>query len=497
MADPQLDEILNRQKLRSEGEESVHCFIKSPPRSPDHGSSESPVRRDSEDWYEEETFDDETPPLADVGVGGCAGSTPSKSRTDLSTAAADIAAGSPHFSLETPPNSPRERKASESLEEDAKKEENNEGAEDDVQYEWQFEIMNGLPPEKAVKLVNFLKKSERQRAQASATVDQLQKEVVRLSSEKDLDTSPSIAEPVAEMEESKLSEQGSRQKGRCHPLSWIIAALAVLVGCSYHFYGVLFDDARTFDERPAILLDDAARPVDRGDLENHADEARVVAGVEDSIAVESKSVNVADVIEATPIAKQSGSLEALAASTTVTTTSSSVMPVPVAAQAPPAPQAGVRTGPLSASVYGHPVLQMLHPALAQDVAAPVDASAELGGALAFFPLVKSAIRLGRVVLNGDNIGRSRAVLTCTVTILNDGLVSWPAETLLRLVMGPDLGLSILDLGQVMHPGAPAELSMQFEIPYENKGQGMMRSGWILESRGEPFGPLLLLESQVL
>merc|ERR1712061_872570 len=57
-----------------------------------------------------------------------------------------------------------------------------------LQEEWQFEICNSLPSDKAVALVNLIKSSEKERAQAITKASQLQKEVQQLKTPRQSET---------------------------------------------------------------------------------------------------------------------------------------------------------------------------------------------------------------------------------------------------------------------------------------------------------------------
>merc|ERR1719440_1992057 len=103
----------------------------------------------------------------------------------LSPSAADIAAGSPHFSMDTPPESPVMESAKRTLwvdeehsTEEGEKLPASDESEEQVQYEWQSDLMHHLPHEKAVSLVNLLKESQRGKAQATGVALQLQKKSV-------------------------------------------------------------------------------------------------------------------------------------------------------------------------------------------------------------------------------------------------------------------------------------------------------------------------------
>merc|ERR1719384_1851110 len=81
-----------------------------------------------------------------------------------------------------------------------------------------------------------------------------------------------------------------------------------------------------------------------------------------------------------------------------------------------------------------------------------------------------------------------------VFVANVGSVTWPEGTTLRLVSGADFSLVELPIGQPVEPGSHAELTLQFRLPLQGESAGeAVRSAWVLEAWGEPFGPLLLLE----
>merc|ERR1719478_1390937 len=100
----------------------------------------------------------------------------------------------------------------------------------------------------------------------------------------------------------------------------------------------------------------------------------------------------------------------------------------------------------------------------------------MGAALAYFPFVKKARRLGRLVLQKAALEGVPPSATVLAYFGNDGAMTWPALTRLRLVVGPDMGLAILPLEAEVAPGAHVELTLQFQIPTDAAPGTLLRSG---------------------
>lgn len=518
-ADPDLERLLKERLLRSEGQEDAHCFIRSPEvatGSPMDPGSDAP--------------------------------TPCKAQPS-SALAGDMAAGSPHYSLETPPSSPQRKPARLFPEEDLSTEEGDKPASSDEAeneiYDWQFDIMNHLPHEKAVSLVNLLKDSQRDKAQAQEFQRQSSWETKQLG-KKACEARESKFE--ASSQELPDAASSSSSTSPVHPTTgllswrWHLLACAALVaaffaGCVHR---PLIDHLwlpERGGQRPSVLSPDIIEHATEQDEGAHQEQlsaapadsgsqaARQDAPTADELPprVRVESVEEADTESAgqssdTALPSSVQTREDPAAPTDAASSAEGSLGLqPKVAEAgavvvasaadalvsPPAAQEGHLVLPpappkvMSADLLGQPILLCQHPALAQDTMAPFDATAELTTALSYFPFVKKAYRLGRVVLKKADLHGARPVLTASINFGNDGRMPWLDSTRLLLVVGPDMGLSILPLETVVQPGAHVELSLQFEMPASEPAGTVLRSGWVLESNNEPFGPLLLLEVQVV
>lgn len=142
--------------------------------------------------------------------------TPRKADQDKgSKSRLDVLTSSPHFPMHTPRNSrepsPGSSRNTSTRGRNARvKEINATEDESELQYEWQFEILNSLPREKAIALVNHLKAAEKERAQAA-----------RLA----LELSKTNNELHRRLRGQVLTSQG---RSRCIP-RWFVAPLSLLV----------------------------------------------------------------------------------------------------------------------------------------------------------------------------------------------------------------------------------------------------------------------------
>merc|ERR1711974_501152 len=111
-----------------------------------------------------------------------------------------------------------------------------------------------------------------------------------------------------------------------------------------------------------------------------------------------------------------------------------------------------------------------------------------------FPNIHSAYRLGRLLLHRAMLGSATATASCHLYIGNDGETAWANTTVLQHVSGADFGLRGLLVGEVP-PGSHVELNLRFQLLDDNELSAVedLRSAWVLEAGGRPFGPLLLLE----
>lgn len=107
--------------------------------------------------------------------------------------------------------------------------------------------------------------------------------------------------------------------------------------------------------------------------------------------------------------------------------------------------------------------------------------------LSQFASMKQAFLLGRVFM--DAAASQPGVVTIHFGLGNDGTVSWPANTSLRIAAGNPLGCEQVEAGEVP-VGSVLEVTLKLDLPV---GIDANRSAWALESNGEPFGPMLILE----
>lgn len=152
----------------------------------------------------------------------------------------------------------------------------------------------------------------------------------------------------------------------------------------------------------------------------------------------------------------------------------------------------------SASILGDTTLELLHEALSEDTTVSRGAAADLESLIEDYPYLQESYRLGRLEVNRRMLQDGDAPVLCSAHMLNDGQYVWPASTTLRLVSGLDFGLNELTIGQQVEPASVVELTLPLRIPADSEAvEGVdttaVRSAWVLEAGGEPFGPLLILE----
>lgn len=529
--DPQLSSLLKKRLLQSEGEHDAHCFIRSP-------------RKDGSRSVEAEAEDEVKTP------------TRLQSRPSaLNTAAADIAAGSPHFSLETPPESPSSQKeaswtGSENVEpeagEDTQSQRDEDGdAEDNVPYELQFDIMNGLPHNKAVALVSLLKQSRREKVQAAAVADNLQKEVVRLRTQSSvgaadmnaaMETFEEQAEPhddnhvraaVTSPEEprkvlAKVPDPNPSQAPKSSLKPWMIGAAVVVALMGLLAVRFMANQSAASQKRLAaqddLPLPELPHTMANTDGHGHNDSAVTHIPDSSSALLSDTELAVGQSNDRQPIEIESAASQPDASKMVDDVLVVSQIPPeesqalakqtadnqPAARRPPPPPPVAATTPALaaaipyiSASLLNAPALQLHHRAMWADPYAAIDVTAEMAAALAPFAYVNKVVRLGRVTMADGAAKGAQAAVTATVALWNDGKVVWPRSTQLRLVIGPHLGLVALPLGAEVFPGSHVALTMQLDLSnFSLQGRGMRRSGWVLECNAEPFGPLLVFDSML-
>ncbi|CAE7577427.1 unnamed protein product [Symbiodinium natans] len=156
--DSRLQQILQTRLLRSEGAENNHCFTKEPSK----GSADAGCKPASLSPPQDKTLED-----ASVGKLFCmhSGDTPPPTpRT-----------GSDHFPC---PGEAAKQGSEDEAESTDGLPDSQEVMDGDLShYDWQFELMNSMPREKALELARVLKRSEKEKVLESA---KLRQEVVEL-----------------------------------------------------------------------------------------------------------------------------------------------------------------------------------------------------------------------------------------------------------------------------------------------------------------------------
>merc|ERR1712070_950848 len=162
---------------------------------------------------------------------------------------------------------------------------------------------------------------------------------------------------------------------------------------------------------------------------------------------------------------------------------------PVTTPAPYVESAMPSDGPtkLSAVLSGEPAIELHSGTIALAPLESRDITDEWRPVLSQFNLMKQAFLLGRVFLDGD--ASHPGVMTVHLGLGNDGTTSWPADTSLRIAAGNPLGCEQVAAGEVP-VGSVLEVTLKLDLP---SGMDANRSAWALETNGEPFGPMLILE----
>lgn len=425
LPDPRLADVLGKRLLRSEGQESCHCFISEPPSK----ASDAP-----------------------------ASPTPAEDFATASTKGAETIQSS-YFSLDTPPGSPRadDRLNAKRWPQSAAQgtpcdDTDHQGDDQDESefdtsrnsefgsYEWQFELLNSLPRERALELASALKKSEKASA-ANARLRQEVSELRRRSSTAAADTTTHSIDQPSEAQEQAHSQRSSRGKW-LSLLGFVLLLGLVAVGFAL----------RPSAQAPDLMTKSAPDAV--------ADEPKEGPGP----VAESRDVSPDAPRAAEPI---SGAAEA--------------------------------KHPLSAVMRQTHSLTFLHPALSEDSNNAGDVSAELSYMLQSIqhehPTVSRAIRLGQIfVLREATRPADRLLAQSFAHIFNDGLEPWPADVALRLVLGPGWGATGMAVGQAVPVGLHIEMLLDLDLSDSVVMESTFhRSAWILEAEGRPFGPLFVLD----
>ncbi|CAE7824450.1 unnamed protein product [Symbiodinium sp. CCMP2592] len=457
--DSRLEQILRTRLLRSEGAENNHCFTKEPSK----GSADAGCKPPSL------SPEDKTPEDAAVGKLFCmhSGDTPPPSpRAD------------DHFP------SPGDMMAKTGSEDEA---ESTDGMPDSQagdgelsHYDWQFELMNSMPREKALELARVLKRSEKEKVLESV---KLRQEVVELKRQVSRTSSSSAKTRCMLLLSTLVALVAVAFAMDVIPLQQVWTSIEVMQGEVQH--GVATAETRPAPEEVSL---GNATAVPRQEQAN-------------PVAAELSAM-----LEPAPDASDSGT------SSTTTTTAVAAAPttpepaapssepvVPTTASAAAAPAQPVsRQVPLWAAEVsaGSCRVELWHKALSQDQAATGMVEADLGKAMAFFPKVTKTFRFVQIFVTRSLLNNKQVALQANLNLANVGAAAWPPTTRLRLIHGAGMGLWGLELGQAVMPGAQVELALQLEVPKRGEGDGndFARHVWVLaDSNNEPFGPLLVAE----
>jgi len=345
-------------------------------------------------------------------------------------------------------------------------------------YDWQFELMNSMPREKALELARVLKRSEKEKVLES----------VKLRQE------------VVELKRQVSRTSSSSAKTRCMLL---LSTLVALVAVAFAMDVIPLQQLWTSIEVPQDgIATVETRPVPEEVPHGNATAVpRHVPEQANPVAAELSAM-----LEPVPDASDSGT------SSTTTTTGVAAAPatpepagpslepaVPTTAPAAAAPVQPVsRQVPLWAAEVsaGSCRVELWHKALSQDQAATGMVEADLGKAMAFFPKVTKTFRFVQIFVTRSLLNNKQVALQANLNLANVGAAAWPPTTRLRLIHGAGMGLWGLELGQAVMPGAQVELALQLEVPKRGEGDGndFARHVWVLaDSNNEPFGPLLVAE----
>jgi len=142
---------------------------------------------------------------------------------------------------------------------------------------------------------------------------------------------------------------------------------------------------------------------------------------------------------------------------------------------------------LSAVLNSEPAVEIHSDAISLMPLETRDITDEWQPILSQFNGMKQAFLLARVFL--DSGASHPSVMAVHFALGNDGSVSWPANTTLRIAAGNPLGCELVNAGEVP-TGSVLEVTLKLDLP---SGIDANRSAWALESNGEPFGPMLILE----
>lgn len=428
-----LQQILRKRLLCSEGVESSHCYTKEAAQGSADAVAEVAQSPDSEVGRRFSLDASDTPPLTYSPPGS-----PTK---------------------ETPGNGPEAWKANEDEAEstDGLPDQAEEG---DLHYDWQFELMNSMPREKALELARVLKRSEQEKAKESA---KLRQEVVELK---------------RQMSNKQDLREGQGHVQRTSYISWrcmafLIAVVVAAVGIAMKVTPQLHGESRLVDLQAA--------------------EEKLRTST--TTTMMHQELTPQEAIEKSPLPEP------------VTPAPSTVVPEVPAPAATPTPMPPVHSPMPKPPVLGAKVISgvshthLWHQALSQDTTAlgpAKDATmkASLKAVGSNFPKVTEAYRFLQLDVSRALLDGRQVALQVTLQVLNVGVSTWPERTSLKLIHGVGMGLPSLMVGQKVLPGQHIDLSLQLEVPNRGHGDGndLMRNMWVLVGRNdEPFGPLLVAE----
>ncbi|CAE7393763.1 unnamed protein product [Symbiodinium sp. CCMP2456] len=444
--DSRLEQILRTRLLRSEGAENNHCFTKEPSK----GSADAGCKPAS-------LSPQDKTPVEDAGVGKLfcmhSGDTPPPSprADDHFPSPGDMAKTGSEDEAESTDGMPDSQAGDGEL----------------SHYDWQFELMNSMPREKALELARVLKRSEKEKVLES----------VKLRQE------------VVELKRQVSRTSSSSAKTRCMLLlSTLVALVAVAFAMDViplQSVWTSIDQKVPHDEVQHGIATAETRPAP--EEESHRNATAVPRHVPEQDASDNGTSSTAT----TAVAAAYTTLEPAAPGL-----EPAVPTTPPAAAAPAQPVS--RQVPLWAAEVstGSCRVELWHKALSQDQAATGMVEADLGKAMAFFPKVTKTFRFVQIFVTRSLLNNKQVALQANLNLANVGAAAWPPTTRLRLIHGAGMGLWGLELGQAVMPGAQVELALQLEVPKRGEGDGndFARHVWVLaDSNNEPFGPLLVAE----
>eukprot|EP00930_Biecheleria_cincta_P018055 TRINITY_DN14188_c0_g1_i2.p1 TRINITY_DN14188_c0_g1~~TRINITY_DN14188_c0_g1_i2.p1 ORF type:complete len:467 (+),score=75.74 TRINITY_DN14188_c0_g1_i2:74-1402(+) len=432
--DKALPQILKQRLHRSEGANDDHCFTKEPANlGTSHASCSKGACKEESAGQPGKLFSmdaGDTPP-------GSRCSSPSPPVIEGSHRVSTGCISHGHVDLKGPLKGGAEDEAEST---DGLPDQHEAGDDADLQsdlhYDWQFDLMNSMPREKALELARVLKRSEQEKVRES---EKLRQEVHGLKRE--------------------MQERSSSSLTKCWWMSCAMALVSALLGV--HFAGVA--------SVPPAPLQEASWQVTETQQGS------------------SSSARAAPQAPVTPSSSVTAPLEAPA------------MPLaaPAVAPAVPAAQHAQPQVPLWAAhvIPKSNKVELWHPALSQDLGAIGPVKADLGQAMTYFPKISKGWRFASVWVSRAQLNKQQAVISASLSLGNSGAITWPPETAMRLILGAGMGFTGLSLGQPVMPGANVDMTLQLEVPNLGHGDGsaFTRSVWVLEANGEPFGPLLVAE----